>query len=147
MPKAHLEALDAVIADVVAPAAEEIDRDGAFPRAAITALGEAGLLGLASAPDVGGGGEGFAGGAAVIERLAGACGSTAMVVLMHYAATAVIEAHGPTDVRQAIAAGRCLTTLAFSEVGLPQPLLGAGSSTATADRRRRPSASTPARAG
>ena len=36
---------------------------------------------------------------------------------MHYAATAIIEAHGPTDVREAIAAGRHLTTLAFSEVG------------------------------
>ena len=55
--------------------------------------------------------------AVVIERLAGACGSTAMVVLMHYAAVAVIEAHGPADVRDAIGAGRHLTTLAFSEVG------------------------------
>ena len=36
---------------------------------------------------------------------------------MHYAATAVIEAHGPRDVRAAIAAGDHLTTLAFSEYG------------------------------
>lgn len=36
---------------------------------------------------------------------------------MHYAATAVIEAHGPRDVREAIAAGRHLSTLAFSEAG------------------------------
>jgi alkylation response protein AidB-like acyl-CoA dehydrogenase len=36
---------------------------------------------------------------------------------MHYAATAVIEAHGPTEVREAIAAGRYLSTLAFSETG------------------------------
>src|SRR5258708_39592793 len=55
--------------------------------------------------------------AAVIERLAGACGSTAMVVLMHYAATAVVEAHGTDAARGAIAGGDHLTTLAFSEVG------------------------------
>ena len=37
--------------------------------------------------------------------------------MMHYSATAVIEAHGPQDVREAIAAGHHLTTLAFSEAG------------------------------
>jgi alkylation response protein AidB-like acyl-CoA dehydrogenase len=36
---------------------------------------------------------------------------------MHWSATAVIEAHGPEDVRRQIAAGRHLTTLAFSEAG------------------------------
>jgi len=40
-----------------------------------------------------------------------------MVVMMHYAASAVIEAHGPAEVRQAIPAGRYLATLAFSEFG------------------------------
>jgi alkylation response protein AidB-like acyl-CoA dehydrogenase len=53
----------------------------------------------------------------VVERLARVCGSTAMVVCMHYAATAVIEKHGPREVRTAIAAGTHLTTLAFSEFG------------------------------
>ena len=76
---------------------------------------------------------------------ASACGSTAMVVCMHYCATAVIEAHGPDDVRRAIAAGDHLSTLAFSETGLAQPLLGAAvdrdASTATR------SCSTRARAG
>ena len=117
MTKPHLDALATIIADVVAPAADEVDRAGAFPRAAVTALGEAGLLGLISSAEVGGGGQSLAGAAPVIEQLARACGSTAMVVLMHYAATAIIEAHGPTDVREEIAAGRCLATLAFSEVG------------------------------
>ena len=40
-----------------------------------------------------------------------------MVLCMHYAATAVIEAHGPRPGREAIAAGRHLSTLAFSEAG------------------------------
>jgi alkylation response protein AidB-like acyl-CoA dehydrogenase len=117
MPNAHMESLAAIVADVVSPAADEVDRDGSFPRSAITALGEAGLLGLTCSVEVGGGGGSLATAVPVVEQLARACGSTAMVVLMHYAATAIIEAHGPTDVREEIAAGRCLTTLAFSEVG------------------------------
>jgi alkylation response protein AidB-like acyl-CoA dehydrogenase len=40
-----------------------------------------------------------------------------MVVLMHYAATAVVESQGPEDIRTAIARGRHLSTLAFSEKG------------------------------
>ncbi|HEV7534319.1 MAG TPA: acyl-CoA dehydrogenase family protein [Acidimicrobiia bacterium] len=113
----HLDALERVITDVVAPGATSTDEQGTFPQPAITALGEAGILGLTASPDVGGGGGGMRQGAEVIERLAGTCGSTAMIVLMHYAATAVVEAHGPKDVRQAIGGGRHLTTLAFSEVG------------------------------
>jgi alkylation response protein AidB-like acyl-CoA dehydrogenase len=62
-------------------------------------------------------GQGPRAAALVVERLAAACGSTAMIVCMHYAATAVIEAHGPRAVREAIAAGRHLSTLAFSEAG------------------------------
>src|SRR3954454_2570424 len=113
----YLESLEQVIVDVVAPAAAEIDQTGAFPRAALDALGAAGLLGLISAPEVGGQGQAHRAAALVIERLAQACASTAMVVCMHYAGTAVIEAYGPLDIRKAIAAGRHLTTLAFSEAG------------------------------
>jgi isovaleryl-CoA dehydrogenase len=125
-------ALARIIEEVVAPQAAEIDRTGAYPRAAITALGAAGLLGLMSAPEVGGLGQDLAAGTYVIEELGRACGSTAMVVLMHYAATAVIEAHGPLAVRQAIAAGDHVSTLAFSEVG-SRSHFWAPLSTATAD--------------
>jgi alkylation response protein AidB-like acyl-CoA dehydrogenase len=114
---AYLASLDQVIADVVTPAAVEIDQSGVFPRAALDALGAAGLLGLISAVDVGGLGQAHRAAAQVIERLAEACASTAMVVCMHYAGTAVIEAHGPRDIRAAIAAGQHLATLAFSETG------------------------------
>lgn len=112
-----LDVLEELIHTTVDPAAADVDATGTFPRAAIRALGDAGLLGLTSAPDVGGLGLGFREAAAVIRRLAASCGSTAMVVTMHYAATAIIEAHGPEDVRRAIAAGRHLSTLAFSETG------------------------------
>lgn len=113
----HQDALTRVIEDVVAPSAAHVDTTGEFPRAGVTALGEAGLLGLCSSNDVGGGGQGPRAAADVVEGLATACASTAMVVMMHYAATAAIEAHGPDPVRRAIAAGAHLSTLAFSEAG------------------------------
>ncbi|MGH3901590.1 MAG: acyl-CoA dehydrogenase family protein [Pseudonocardiaceae bacterium] len=109
--------LSAAIERAVGPQATEIDRTGAYPRDSVQALGDAGLLGLLSAPGVGGGGESLAAAAHVVEALAGRCGSTAMVVLMHYAAVAVIEVHGPQDVRRAVARGDHVSSLAFSEVG------------------------------
>ena len=113
----EVSALERCIDEVIAPAARQVDEKGEFPADGLRALREAGLLGLASAAAVGGAGEGMDSVAVLIERLAGVCGSTAMIVMMHYAATAVIEAHGPDDVRRAIAAGEHLSTLAFSEVG------------------------------
>jgi alkylation response protein AidB-like acyl-CoA dehydrogenase len=53
----------------------------------------------------------------VVRRLGASCASTAMVVCMHYCATAAIERHGPEETRRSIAAGRHLSTLAFSEAG------------------------------
>src|SRR5260221_9750496 len=69
----------------------------------------------------------------LIEQLAGVCGSTAMVVLMHYAAVAVIEAQGPMKVRQEIAAGRHLSTLAFSEAGSRSHFWAPGSTAKASD--------------
>ncbi|MTE19115.1 acyl-CoA dehydrogenase [Streptomyces sp. TRM43335] len=106
-----------VVERTVSREAPEVDRQGRFPRASVEALAEAGLLGLLAAPEVGGAGQGLRAAAHVVERLAASCGSTAMVTLMHYAATTLIEAHGPTEVRRAIAAGTHLTTLALSEAG------------------------------
>src|SRR6187551_1975482 len=112
-----LDVLEEIRTTIVEPGAADVDAHGRFPRAAITAMGEQGLLGLLSSPDVGGMGLGLAEAALVVRGLAASCGSTAMVVCMHYSATAVIEAHGPMDVRTAIAEGRHLVTLAFSESG------------------------------
>jgi isovaleryl-CoA dehydrogenase len=109
--------LSAVIERSVGPQAVEIDRTGAFPREGVQALGEAGLLGLLSARNVGGGGESLEAAAHVIETVGNRCASTATVMLMHYAAVAVLEAHGPQDVRRLIARGDHLSSLAFSEVG------------------------------
>ena len=72
---------------------------------------------MCSAAELGGGGHGLRAAADVVERLGAVCGSTAMVVLMHFAATAAVENNGPEDLRRAIARGGHLTTLAFSESG------------------------------
>lgn len=105
-------ALTAVIEHTVSPRAEETDRTGRFPREAVDALAHCGLLGLPCAR----GGD-LAVAARVVERLAGVCGSTAQVLLMHYAAAAVIAAHGPEKTRRAIADGEHLTTLALCDTG------------------------------
>ncbi len=109
--------LDAIATDVVAFHAEAIDREGVFPKAAMDALAAAGLFGLISSLDVGGMGLGLGEAALAVERMARECGSTAMILAMHYAGTSVIEKHGPDDVRRDIASGRHLSTLAFSEAG------------------------------
>jgi len=113
----YLETLEAIAIDVIRPAAAEIDQSGSFPRAAVDAFSSNGLLGLISAADVGGSGQGLRAAVQAVERVAQECGSTAMVLCMHYAATAVIEAYGPKAIRTDIAAGRHLSTLAFSESG------------------------------
>jgi alkylation response protein AidB-like acyl-CoA dehydrogenase len=104
------------IAAIAATHAADVDV-GTFPAATLEAIRSAGLLGLVSAKDVGGGGGGLADAQIVVERLARECASTAMIVCMHYCATAVIEKHGQLDVRKAVAAGKHLSTLAFSEFG------------------------------
>ena len=113
----YLDTLEPVLTEIIAPAAGEIDRTAAYPQAALDRLAQVGLLGLVSAKEVGGLGEGIRAATFVVEQIARYCASTALVVCMHYAATAVIEAHGPRAVREAIADGREVTTLAFSENG------------------------------
>ena len=54
-----LDVLEEIIEETVEPAAADVDATGAFPRAAVSALGTAGLLGLMSATDVGGKGAGL----------------------------------------------------------------------------------------
>ncbi len=110
-------ALERVIHDVVTPSALAVDREGRFPSEAVTALGAAGILGLTVATEHGGVGKGLAEAAQVVERLARACGSTAMVACMHYSGVAVLNATAPASVLREVAAGRHLSTLAFSEQG------------------------------
>jgi alkylation response protein AidB-like acyl-CoA dehydrogenase len=111
----HLNILATIETETLQPLASRTDQEGRFPREVILALGDAGLLGLVSDKEVGGLGLGLREAAQVVSRIAQTCPSTAMVVCMHYCATAVIEKFGPEATRRAIAQGRHLSTLAFSE--------------------------------
>ncbi len=131
----YLQTLDRVITETIAPAAFEVDQAGSYPQASLDALARAGLLGLISAKEVGGLGEAHRAATLVVEQIGKYCASTAMIVCMHYAATAVIEAHGPREVREAIAGGRHISTLAFSEAG-SRSHFWAPTSSASADGER-----------
>jgi len=111
------EVLQSIIDEVIEPNAASIDRDAKFPREALEAMGRSGLLGLVSAEEVGGSGGGIPEAAQVIRKIAAHCGSTAMVVTMHYAGALVIEAHGSAALRERVARGEAVATLAFSEAG------------------------------
>jgi alkylation response protein AidB-like acyl-CoA dehydrogenase len=109
--------LNRICVETIAPLASEVDRSGAFPDQSIAALKDAGFLGAISAIEVGGLGLGLRAAAEIVRRVAQECGSTAMVVCMHYCGVSVLEAHASTPVRQAVTNGQHLSTLAFSEAG------------------------------
>jgi isovaleryl-CoA dehydrogenase len=115
--QSYRDALLRVINEVVEPGAAAVDAAGRFPREQVSALGAAGLLALTVPAEFGGGGAGLGPAADVVRELGAACGSTAMVVTMHYAAVAALTAAGDKDTLTAIAAGSHLSTLALSETG------------------------------
>src|SRR6201981_2196402 len=106
---------------ILAPAARQNDKHARFSSEAVAALGSAGLLGIMLPTEVGGSALGPRTFAAVVATLAEADASAAMVYLMHMCATATIAAARPAaavaQTLKEIAAGRHLTTLAFSEAG------------------------------
>jgi alkylation response protein AidB-like acyl-CoA dehydrogenase len=110
-------ALELICTTTVAAHAPAVDREGSFPSESIEALRSAGLLGALSSPENGGLGLGLAGAARIVRRVAEECGSTAMVLTMHYCGVSILEAHAPAEVRREAACGRHLSTLAFSEAG------------------------------
>jgi alkylation response protein AidB-like acyl-CoA dehydrogenase len=117
----HVAAAAGVATEVLARWAADVDAKGRFPVEALAALRDAGLLGLCAPGQLGGGGQGARTFAAVVEELARACASTAMVYVMHISASQAIAASATLRDRDAVlrevAAGRHLTTLALSEVG------------------------------
>ena len=113
----HLAIANDIATEITAQHAAAVDKNAEFPSATVSALADKGLLGLLSSKDVGGMGLGPRQAAEVVERLARECGSTAMVVCMHYCGAAVIEKLGSEAVRKEIASGKHVTTLAFSEAG------------------------------
>jgi alkylation response protein AidB-like acyl-CoA dehydrogenase len=111
--------LDPVLV-TAAESAREVDVTGRFPEQAVAALRDSGLLGLTLPVEVGGLGGGPGELVEVISSLAGACGSTAMVYLMHVSAAMAVATAPPPglpDLLAELARGRALATLALSETG------------------------------
>ncbi len=110
-------ALERICSTTIADSAVNVDRNGSFPSDSIDALKNAGLLGALSSKESEGLNLGLAGAARIVRRVAEECGSTAMVLTMHYCGVSVLEAHGTSDVRKQAASGAHVSTLAFSEAG------------------------------
>lgn len=121
MQQQVLDTAERIAREVLAVHAEEVDREGRWPQESVTALREAGLLGLALPAEAGGLAASPRAVAGVVMRLSEACASTGMIYTMHLCAAQVIaQAEGfPQRDRllQAIASGEHLSTLAFSEKG------------------------------
>jgi alkylation response protein AidB-like acyl-CoA dehydrogenase len=100
--------------------AADVDSDARFPEEAVTALRDSGLLGLTLSRELGGLGAGPHELVEVLGSLAGVCGSTAMIYLMHVSAAMPIAAAPPAGLPHLVsemAKGRVLGSLAFSEAG------------------------------
>ncbi|VAZ89216.1 Rv1679 family acyl-CoA dehydrogenase [Mycobacterium pseudokansasii] len=127
-----------VVPQVVAVAAEHaerVDADCSFPVESVDALRAKGLLGLVLPADVGGMAASPREFTQVVAQLSAACGSTAMIYLMHVAAAVAVAAAPPPglpDLLADMASGKKLGTLAFSEKG-SRSHFWAPVSTSTAD--------------
>jgi len=108
------------VTKAAAGAADEVDRNGEFPAVAVDALRDSGLLGLTLPAVAGGLGAGPVEFTEAAFSLARACGSTAMIYLMHVAGAMTVAAAPPPGMPGLLAdlaGGRSLATLAFSERG------------------------------
>lgn len=108
--------LEPVLA-IAAEHATTVDREGRFPAHTVAAARETGLVGLVTPTEHGGLGGGPGDAARVVERVARVCASSAMVLGMHFCGASVLAKHGSADHNRAVAEGRHLSTLAFSEAG------------------------------
>jgi alkylation response protein AidB-like acyl-CoA dehydrogenase len=113
--------MEKIAADVARPAAAHVDENARFPSETLDALAAGGFLGLCVPTASGGKGQGPRAFVGVIEELSAACPSSAMIYVMHVSAAQAVAASktlaSRDDVMKEIAAGRHLTTLAFSEKG------------------------------
>ncbi len=122
MPLEELQqTAQALARDVIAPRADQTDREGRWPEENIRALLGAGLGGLVVPASAGGLGQGLFGLALVCEIIGEACASTGLCFGMHQVGAAVLSARAtPSQAERylrPIAEGRHLTTLAVSEPG------------------------------
>jgi isovaleryl-CoA dehydrogenase len=107
-------------AEQIADDAAAVDRENAFPAAALASLAAAGGLGIVVAQEHGGAGGGLRALAAACETVGSACASSGMVYLMHSVTAATIAGGGGASAGaylRSLASGERVGTLAFSERG------------------------------
>ncbi len=114
-----VDAAAAIADSVVAEHASKVDEQGRFPIASMRALADGGFYGLLIPEKFGGMQSSLRVLAAVVERIACRCASTAMIYMMHCSGVSCYLADPETfsDVLRDCAAGKHLSTLAFSEKG------------------------------
>jgi alkylation response protein AidB-like acyl-CoA dehydrogenase len=120
-PSTWVAKAESVSRDVLGKYAADVDKQARWPAESIDALKSRGFLGLTVPASHGGAGQGPRVFSTVVSKLAEGCASTAMIYLMHVCGTAVVAAaneFGRRDqVLKDVAAGKHLSTLAFSEKG------------------------------
>ena len=97
-----------------------MDRENAFPAAALGSLAAAGGLGIVVPQEHGGTGGGLSTLAEACETVGSACASSGMVYLMHSVTAATIAGGGGANAGEylrSLASGERVGTLAFSERG------------------------------
>jgi acyl-CoA dehydrogenase len=88
------EAVRRIAVEVAAPHAADVDAKARFPSETVAALRDAGLLSAGVPRELGGAGCNLQEQAQLCATLAQACGSSAMVLAMHYIQVACIARHG-----------------------------------------------------
>jgi len=118
-----LERARVVARDVVAPAADDVDREARFPKEALEALRAERLLSVLVPERLGGGGASLPEVARVAEVLGRACASTGMIYAMHQIQVACLVRHGTTEpfydyLSEEVAGRQALLASATTEVGV-----------------------------
>lgn len=125
-PGPHLAALRASVREladsVLGPRAEQVDREHRFPREALAAASQLGLMGILVPREYGGAGLDHLAFTICVEELARACASTSVIVDVHNSvATEPILLYGTEDQKRAwlpvLARGEVLGGFALTEPG------------------------------
>jgi len=90
---AHLATIKAIATEIAAPNAADVDAKARFPSETLAALKKARLLSPPVPKELGGPGYGMRELAALCSTLAQSCGSSAMVLAMHYIQVACMARH------------------------------------------------------
>src|SRR5205809_5453764 len=120
----------------IAPRAAQVEETESYPADQLRLLGAQGLMGLYVPEAYGGAGLGALAFCLAVEEIAWACGSTAVIYLVQYAAGYLLVSHGTEAQKRRylprLATGEITTALSISEPGAGSD---AASMTTTAVRR------------